>query len=200
MRKRYVVYLPSPIHKQLTLVPDTIRWSDEYDGGRRFVKTAIHTNTDENHWDSIVSVAIMNQNKSLYKYLRKVLPKEYWLSDGNEHAFTVMITYGLYEWIREFCDEVWPVRGAKERERCDLLITALVARDPIIIELLLQWGLKVNSGMIFMASWRTKLLSKEFYASSVGGTARLSVSHGDFIDLLIPFKDKYNIDPDLLIK
>lgn len=199
MNGRYIDYLPSPVRKQLTLVPDTVRWSDEYDGGRRFVETAIHTNTDKNHWDSIVSVAIMNQSKSVYKYLRKTIPESYWIGGGDEHAFTIMITHGMYEWILEFRDKYWKESYGSGESGYDLLVAALYVFDSGIVELLLQWGVKIRPETISQAVWRVIVLGYYPTDEMFSGEPSNRI-YNEMIDLLLPLRDKYNIDPDLLIE
>lgn len=195
----YTRRLPTSLRSSLilSLKPDLLGLNlfDGHNGTRAFVNAWGSTS-----WSIRVNYAVKNQNRALYKAIRRTLA-DYWDFDHVTNALKAMIFYGMYAWMQELLNECPLLVHTTTSRRDELLAQALRLRDPIVVELLLANGAKI-SNEVFQST-----VGPEGYATVGPNFAtfknRLVFTGADrdeVMAILHPLAEKYNIQDQYLIQ
>ncbi len=146
-------------------------WDSVHDGGRALARVGMWGKWGIGSSEWRVDYAIRHQNRSVFMDLRKTLPRDYWRYSGTSRAIREMILYGMYAWMIELREKelniCYTSGGGSYMNNCDYLSDAFCVRDPIVLGLLFEWGMKLSRKSITNAMcW---VPSRSLYPGQMGG-------------------------------
>ncbi len=188
----YSKRLPSGLRNCLNFPDERRDWDSVHDGSRALARVGMWGKWDK--WDTGSSYwrvyhAITNQNRSVFMDLCKTLPRDYWRDEGVTSALNRMILYGMHAWMVELHEKEPGVDYSIQR---DLFGDAFCVRDPIVVELLFKWGMKLSRKSI--ATARCWVLCRSIHPRFESQNAKkefIIEQNREIVELLRPLADNY---------